>query len=293
MIRLERVAIFSQDRSRRTVDCVNQLIKEMCARGTRLQIHEKTGEEYPCSGAGIEKFRELGDLAELPDLVLSVGGDGTYLETMLMVRKPGIPIAGVNTGRLGFLANIPGDGVPAALDRLYGGNFVIMERSLLEVYGTGALFGERESFALNEITIQKSDLTMITINVFVNDLYLNTYWADGIIVSTATGSTAYNLSSGGPILTPEDRSIIISPISPHNLTIRPIVLSGNSSLRMVVGGRGDGYLVTSDFRWKKIPFTESVFVRQSDERLKTVMLTGTDFFTTLRTKLMWGADNRN
>jgi NAD+ kinase len=293
MITLKRVAIFSQDRSRRTVDCVNQLVKEMCARGTRLQIHEKAGEEYPCSGAGIEKFSELNDLSDLPDLVLSVGGDGTYLETMLMVRRLGIPVAGVNTGRLGFLANISGDEVASALDQLYEGKYSIIERSLLEVYGTGTLFGEKESFALNEITIQKSDLKMVTISVYVNDLYLNTYWADGIIVSTASGSTAYNLSAGGPILTPEDRSIVISPISPHNLTIRPIVLAGSSSLRMVVEGRGDGYLVTSDFRWKKIPFTESVFVRQSDERLKTIMLAGTDFFSTLRTKLMWGADNRN
>ena len=156
-----------------------------------------------------------------------------------------------------------------------------------------SLFGREGAYALNEVTLQKADLNMITIQVFVNDLYLNTYWSDGLIISTATGSTAYNLSSGGPILTPEDNSIIISPMSPHNLTIRPIVLPGRSDLRLVVEGRGTEYLATCDFRWQKLPFTTSLRIRQSKDVLKTIMLHGTDFFTTLRTKLMWGADRRN
>jgi len=134
---------------------------------------------------------------------------------------------------------------------------------------------------------------MITINVFVNDTYLNTYWADGLIVSTATGSTAYNLSVGGPILSPEDGSIIISPISPHNLTIRPIVLSGESRLRMVMEGRSKEYLATCDFRSKRMPFSEEIQIVRAPVKLKTVMLKGMDFYSTLRNKLMWGADRRN
>jgi NAD+ kinase len=141
----------------------------------------------------------------------------------------------------------------------------------------------------DEITIQKADLSMITIHVYVDKTYLNTYWADGLIVSTATGSTAYNLSVGGPILTPEDESIIISPISPHNLTIRPIILSGDKILRMVVEGRSTEYLATCDFRSGRLPFSEEIHISRSPEKLKTVMLRGRDFYSTLRNKLMWGA----
>ncbi len=290
---LTKVAIFSQDTGSRTIDCVSQLVTEMGKRGTHVQLYARKGEGSPFSFPGVETFNDLTDLKELPDLVLSVGGDGTYLETMLMVRRFSIPVAGINTGRLGFLANISGEEVSSALDLLYDGGYEIIERSLLEVYSPKKLFGSAENFALNEITIQKADLNMVTISVYVNDVYLNTYWADGLIISTATGSTAYNLSVGGPILTPEDKSIIISPISPHNLTVRPIILSGNSILRMVVEGRGNGYLVTTDFRWEKIPFSEFVLIKQPEERFKTIMLNGTDFFSTLRSKLMWGADRRN
>jgi len=290
---LRRIAIFSQDRGRRTIDCVNHLSTEISNRGSLLQVFVKPDEESPFNMPGIQKFSTLNDLEELPDLVISVGGDGTFLETMLMVRKYLIPVAGINTGRLGFLSNISGEEVTAALDLLYAGKYDIIERSLLEVYSHKQLFGTDEMFALNEITIQKADLNMVTISVFVNGSNLNTYWADGVIVSTATGSTAYNLSCGGPILTPEDTSIIISPISPHNLTVRPIILSGNSNLRLVVESRSNDYLVTSDFRWEKVPSVEPVLIRQSSDKLKTVMLHGTDFFSTLRSKLMWGADTRN
>ena len=134
---------------------------------------------------------------------------------------------------------------------------------------------------------------MITINVYVDGIHLNTYWADGLIISTATGSTAYNLSVGGPILSPEDESIIISPISPHNLTIRPIILSGESSLRMIVEGRAKDYIATCDFRSRRLLFSEEIIIARSSDKLKSVMLKGMDFYSTLRNKLMWGADKRN
>jgi NAD+ kinase len=134
---------------------------------------------------------------------------------------------------------------------------------------------------------------MLTINVYVDSAFLNTYWADGLIVSTATGSTAYNLSVGGPILSPEDESIIISPISPHNLTIRPIVLSGNSKLKMIMEARSSEYMATCDFRFRRIPINEEVHIRKASAKLKTVMLEGRDFYSTLRNRLMWGADRRN
>jgi NAD+ kinase len=291
---LGRVAIYNQENSARTMEVILRLVKELCSKGVRIQLHENSeGTGYCPGGSMIEKFSDLGTFSGLPDLVLSVGGDGTFLETMLMVKALGIPIAGINTGRLGFLSNISEEEIVQTLDLLYRGDYEIIKRSLLEIIEPADLFNGSEPVALNEITVQKADLNMITIIVYVDDIYLNTYWADGLIVSTATGSTAYNLSVGGPILSPEDESIIISPISPHNLTIRPIVLSGKSTLRMVVEGRSKGYLATCDFKSKRVPFGMDIKIMQAPDRLKTVMLNGRDFYSTLRNKLMWGADKRN
>jgi NAD+ kinase len=245
------------------------------------------------AGELIEMFNDLKNLKELPDLVLSVGGDGTFLETMLRVRDFGIPIAGVNTGRMGFLANISEEEIGHSIDLLCEGRYNLVERSLIEIKQPYGFFDKESSTALNEVTIQKVDPSMITIHVYVDGIYLNTYWADGLIVSTATGSTAYNLSVGGPILSPEDESIIISPISPHNLTIRPIIISGESNLKMIVEGRSKEYTATCDFRSMRLPFSEGIYIARSSEKLKTVMLEGMDFYSTLRNRLMWGADRRN
>jgi len=291
---LQRVAIYCKENKPRTAEGVNRLIGEFCKRGIRIFLHQNTLTVASCSGnEPFERFTDLGGLKELPELVLSVGGDGTFLETMLKVRDFGIPIAGVNTGRMGFLANIPEDEIGNSIDLLNNGDYQVIERSLLEIRKPAHIFGPGDSTALNEVTIQKADPSMITIQVHVDDAFLNTYWADGLIVSTATGSTAYNLSVGGPILSPEDESIIISPISPHNLTIRPIVISGESNLRMIMEGRSDEYLATCDFRTRRIPFSEEIIISRSAEKLKTVMLKGMDFYSTLRNRLMWGADRRN
>jgi NAD+ kinase len=291
---LERVAIYNQENSPRTRGMILRLVKEFCSKGVKIQLNEMSDETSICPGGSlIEKFDDLSSLSDMPDLVLSVGGDGTFLETVLKVKDLGIPVAGVNTGRLGFLANISEEDINHSLNLLFNGDYEIIERSLLEITEPSNLFNGSAPVALNEITIQKADLSMITISVFVDDTYLNTYWADGLIVSTATGSTAYNLSVGGPILSPEDESIIISPISPHNLTIRPIVLTGSSKLRMVVEGRSDEYLATCDFRSKRVPFGQDIHIVQALDKLKTVMLIGKDFYSTLRNKLMWGADKRN
>jgi NAD+ kinase len=275
---LKKVAIFSKDNNQKTRDGVERLMNEFGKRSISVQLyqrHEETG------------------LAEETDMVLSVGGDGTFLETVLKVKDLGIPIAGVNTGRMGFLANIPGEDIGNSIDQLCNNEFEVVDRSMLEITRPAGLFEGTSPVALNEITIQKANLSMITIHVYVNDTFLNTYWADGLIISTATGSTAYNLSAGGPILSPEDESIIISPIAPHNLTIRPIILSGDSRLRMVMEARTDEYMATCDFRFKRVPISEEIHIVQSVTKLKTVMLRGRDFYSTLRNKLMWGLDKRN
>jgi NAD+ kinase len=291
---LNRVAIYSKEGNPKTAVVINKLIDEFSDRKIEVFLYQKQFKAVPAKGIGkVLKFNDPGDLAVLPDLVLSVGGDGTFLETVLNIGAFGIPVAGVNTGRMGFLANIPEDGISKSIDQICCGDYEIIERALLEITQPENLFGSGPQVALNEITLQKTDPRMITINVYTDNIYLNTYWADGLIVSTATGSTAYNLSVGGPILSPEDQSIIISPISSHNLTNRPIIVTGDTVLRMVVEGRSTDFLATCDFRSGKVQFGKEIGIRQSSEKLKTVMLKGTDFYSTLRNKLMWGADRRN
>jgi NAD+ kinase len=269
-------------------------VDEFSRRGIKIRIYHKLKD--PVEESVWELIEREGDDKEISDphdLVLSVGGDGTFLETVLKVKGLGIPIAGVNTGRMGFLANISADEISQSVDMLCRREYEIIERCLLELSQPSGLFEGNASTALNEITIQKADLSMISISVFVDGTHINTYWADGLIVSTATGSTAYNLSVGGPILSPGDESIIISPIAPHNLTIRPIVLSGEGRIRMVIEGRSREYLATCDFRSRRVPFSEEIHIVRAPEKIKTVMLNGRDFYSTLRNKLMWGADRRN
>ena len=293
MKKIERVAIYSKDTNEKTRMGVSRLVSEFCKRGIRIQLFQRAGDQMICPGGQhIESFSDIRLTSGLPDLVISVGGDGTFLETVLRIRDLDLPVAGVNTGRMGFLANISEEELSHSIDLLCQGEYRTIERCLLEIVEPEGIF-EGGSSALNEITIQKADLSMITINVFDNDIYLNTYWADGLIISTATGSTAYNLSVGGPILSPEDKNFIISPIAPHNLTIRPILVSGDSTLRMVIEGRSSEYLVTCDFRSRKLPFSQELKIKKSVFRLKTVMLGNMDFYSTLRNKLMWGADRRN
>jgi len=291
---LKRVAIYYKDNNSKTSEGVNRLVDEFSRRGIKIRIYHKLKD--PVEESVWELIEREGDDKEISDphdLVLSVGGDGTFLETVLKVKGLGIPIAGVNTGRMGFLANISADEISQSVDMLCRREYEIIERCLLELSQPSGLFEGNASTALNEITIQKADLSMISISVFVDGTHINTYWADGLIVSTATGSTAYNLSVGGPILSPGDESIIISPIAPHNLTIRPIVLSGEGRIRMVIEGRSREYLATCDFRSRRVPFSEEIHIVRAPEKIKTVMLNGRDFYSTLRNKLMWGADRRN
>jgi NAD+ kinase len=294
MKKIETVAIYSKDTNDKTRQVVSRLVNEFCRRSIRIQIYQKTDDQSACPGGQlVEGFTDLSEVAGLPDLVLSVGGDGTFLETVRRISNLDIPVAGVNTGRMGFLANISEEELNHSIDMLCQGEYRTIERRLLKIVSPSEFFEGGKAVALNEITVQKADLSMITINVYINETHLNTYWADGLIISTATGSTAYNLSVGGPILSPEDQSIIISPIAPHNLTIRPIIVSGESRLRMVIEGRSKEYLATCDFRSRHLPFSQEVHIGRSDYTLKTVMLEGMDFYSTLRNKLMWGADRRN
>lgn len=292
---IRRVAIVCKGNNERTHGSVQKLINEFCKRRIEINMFRHDGdEEVKYKGDMIGKpFLSLSELTPLPNIIFSVGGDGTFLETATVVGDSGIPIVGVNTGRMGFLANTPNEGIDNTVDLLCNGEFDIINRSLLEVVRPSHLFGNNRALALNEVTVQKSSFSMINIHVYVNNIFLNTYWADGLIISTATGSTAYNLSVGGPILYPDDESIVISPISPHNLTVRPIVLSGKNDLRLVLDGRVDGFLATCDYRSERMDINEEIHIKSPDYKLKTIMLKETNFFNTLRNRLMWGMDKRN
>lgn len=289
---LKKVAIFGSDNGEATRVCINSLIKVLKQYHVETIIQEKLRKYIDKSCLeGISICSDLIPEDISPDLVLSVGGDGTFLETASHVGDSGIPIAGVNTGRLGFLANIQSD-IEESLEKLINRKYSIIERYLIELTEPEDILSNA-NVALNDITIQKANLNMIRINVYVDDIFLNSYWSDGLIIATATGSTAYSLSTGGPILSPSDDSIIISPLSPHTLSVRPIVLSGSSKLRFSVEGRGTEYLVTCDFRSVRLPFQKELLISQPAYKINTINIEGQDFFSTLRNKLMWGADRRN
>jgi len=288
------IALYSKGLTERTTAGLLRLIDAFHQRGITiyLNIMGPDGNHFG-SDSRVTLFSEVADLPDDLYMIMSVGGDGTFLETAMKVRSTGIPVAGINTGRLGFLANIPDDDIGRSIDQLCSGTFEIISRTMLEIVSPEDLFSPGSSMALNEVTIQKADQSMITITVRVNGTFLNTYRADGLIISSATGSTAYNLSVGGPILSPTDESIIIVPMSPHNLTVRPIIVTGGSTVTLEPGGRSSECLLTCDSKAIRVPIGTMTEVRQAASRLKTVTTPENDFFSTLRNKLMWGADPRN
>lgn len=237
-------------------------------------------------------FNSHEDLDRNSDFVFSIGGDGTMLETISVVRDAGIPVVGINSGRLGFLANISKEDIDMAVDALLSGKYDIEERSLLELHSPKGVF-QNWRFALNEVSLHKKDSAMITIQAWLNDHFLNSYWADGLIISTPTGSTAYSLSVGGPLVTSDTRGFIISPIAPHNLTVRPIVIPDNNIIKLKVISRNRNFLLSADFRSAILNTDNEIILKRSDFEIPLVRLDNQDFYTTLRNKLMWGADKRN
>jgi NAD+ kinase len=239
------------------------------------------------------KVFDHGDSLKNLNFFISLGGDGTLLESITYVGKYEVPVLGINTGRLGFLATISREETEHALDNLFKGNYSIDERTMLRLVSDPKLF-DGTRFALNDFTIMKKDTSsMITVHVSVDGELLNSYWADGVIVSTPTGSTGYSLSCGGPLVFPESESFIITPVSPHNLGARPIVVSDRSEITFRIEGRSKKFLVSLDSRFETVD--ESVKLKILKERFKAqlIQLPGQHYFKTLRQKLNWGLDLRN
>ena len=227
------------------------------------------------------------------DLIITLGGDGTILKATNLVQDLDIPIMGINMGRLGFLANIEKSKILSAVDTIIAGDFFTEERSMLSLQSNLPLF-EDMPFALNDFTVHKRDTSsMITITVMVDDKYLNSYWADGLIFSTPTGSTGYSLSCGGPIISPDSGNIVITPIAPHNLNVRPIVISNNAEISVRVEGRSENFLCTMDSRYETITAEHKITLTKCPFRTKLAHLNGTDFMQTIREKMLWGLDKRN
>jgi NAD+ kinase len=226
------------------------------------------------------------------DFLFSLGGDGTFLETVNLVRERGIPVLGVNIGRLGFLSYISQENMAESLESVFSGKFDIEERMLLKVEAPGASLNDLD-VALNEVRIYKNTGSLVTIHVKVNDEFLSTYWADGLLLSTPTGSTAYNLSVGGPIVVPQSNSFVLSPIAPHNLTVRPLVLPDSAVLQLSVDTRDPQFQLALDSRSVDLDVNTTITIRKADFTLKMIRIENISFYSTLRNKLMWGADKRN
>ncbi len=227
------------------------------------------------------------------DFVITLGGDGTILAAATFIREQEVPILGINLGRMGFLATVNKQHIASAIRMLVKGQFTLASRSTLRLESMPALFGDMP-FALNEFTILKRDTSsMITIHVFVNGAYLNTYWADGIILATPTGSTGYSLSCGGPIVFPDSNNFIMTPVAPHNLNVRPLVLSDTDTISFEAEGRSDNFLCTLDSRHEIIDGNTRIAIRKGDFCIRMAMPGDISFLETIRNKLTWGVDLRN
>ncbi len=243
--------------------------------------------------ANLETFKKHSDIEKDVDLLISIGGDGTFLETIHVVKDSRIPILGVNAGRLGFLASTQKEDIKRVLEQIKDGRYRLQKRSVIKLNNDLDLFNG-ENYALNELTVHKKDSSsMITIHTYIDDLFLNSYWADGLIISTPTGSTAYNLSCGGPILVPGSKDFVITPIAPHNLNVRPVVVPDSRTITLKIEGRSKEFLCSMDSRSVPIDSSMELVITRANFYINIVQTEDQNFLNTIRRKMHWGADERN
>lgn len=290
------IAIYGRPVNPKQVELAERVIQLLIKAGDRFSIHEPYLQflsKHMKLDPGVHSFKSSQDLQGKTDFLLSIGGDGTLLDTVLLVKDSGIPIAGINAGRLGFLSSISEDNLNLALESLAKGHFSLDARTLLRLESNHPLF-EEDNVALNEFTIHKKETSsMITIHAYLNGEYLNSYWADGIMISTPTGSTGYSLSCGGPIIVPQSESFVITPIAPHNLNVRPIVVSDKNIISLEVEGRSQRFMATLDSRSATVDSGYQLAIRKEKYCINLIRLSNENFLNTLRKKLNWGLDTRN
>ena len=290
------VAIYSRKIAKKDIDFISQLIVYMKKLGWKpifeKELKENLINKFKISIDG-DTFSSKNDFKSGIDLVISLGGDGTFLKTVSYIRSSGVPILGINTGRLGFLANTNSEYFETVLDQVQRKDYVYQQRSLLEVNTEDNIFGE-DNYALNELAVHKRDTSsMITVHASLDGKYLNSYWADGLIVATPTGSTAYSLSCGGPIVTPGCAVHILSPIAPHNLNVRPVVVPDNMPIKLSVDGRDRKYLLTLDSHSKTVGKGTEITLQKANFMVNVIKFEENNFLDTIRKKMMWGIDGRN
>jgi NAD+ kinase len=290
-----KIALFGKGYKSQQQSFLQLLIDELHQCGVEVVIYEPYLKavydqlNFPVSPLSFNTYDEV---KHGVDMLFSVGGDGTLLDTVPYVRSSGIPILGINLGRLGFLSSVSKHEIADAVKNIARGSFTLDKRSLLQLNAPENLFGQL-NFALNDITIYRNATpALIMVHVFVDDLFLNSYYGDGLIVATPTGSTAYSLSVGGPILSPGSQNFVIAPIASHNLTVRPIVIQDSSTIRIKIEGREEKYLMTMDSRQSPISKEDEIFIQKCDFNINLVTMPNKNFFSTIRDKLLWGVDYR-
>lgn len=291
-----RIAIYSRGLEKNQLQDVTLLLQELKKHGVEPVFFQDFFNQFYCSvkiDSDYSTFNSSADMDTSIDCMISLGGDGTLLDTVTYVKDSGIPVLGINYGRLGFLANIGKEDLEVAIEALVSRKYVLDKRSLLHLEANVPLFGDCP-YALNEFSLHKKDTSpMIKIHTYLNGEFLNTYWADGLIVATPTGSTGYSLSCNGPVVFPDSASFVITPVAPHNLNIRPIIVPDNTIVSFEVEGRTDGFLCTLDSRREIVTKEIQLAVKKESFGINLIRLNENNFLQTLRNKLSWGLDKRN
>jgi NAD+ kinase len=290
------VALFGKSVDANDIPYIQGMVSLLESFGGRIHVYDlffrQVKEQLQFSSPPL-LFHGQEEIRGKADYLFSIGGDGTMLDSIPLVGDSGIPVAGINLGRMGFLSGISKEEIPSALEEIRNRQFILDQRTLLRLETPDRFFGDH-NYALNDITVCKNSLSsMLSIRTWVNDEFLNSYWADGLIVATPTGSTAYSLSCTGPIITPGSENFVITPIASHNLTVRPIVIRDDSVIRIQVAGRKLDYSITLDSRIEKMESSVELVIRREEFRVSLIRLKNKNFFNTIREKLKWGLDLRN
>ncbi|MBP0902595.1 NAD kinase [Mariniflexile gromovii] len=293
-----KVAVFGRFYNKTTTTSVERLFDYLLKKNADAYIESEffnlIKKEAP-NFDDYKSFKTFDTLDKSFDFLVSVGGDGTILRAIIFVKDMGIPIVGINTGRLGFLATIQVDEIENAIQNIIDGKYKISERSLLSIETSPENEDVKSlNFALNEIAVSRKNTTsMITVETHLNGEYLTSYWSDGLIVSTPTGSTGYSLSCGGPVITPDTNSFVLAPIAPHNLSARPLIIPDSTEIQLRVEGREESHLISLDSRIATLENGTIIKIKKADFKIKMIDLLNESFLDTLRKKLLWGEDKRN
>jgi NAD+ kinase len=293
-----KIAIFGQYYQNNTAEIVTKVVEFLEKNEISIAFEHSFLSILQEKSIVLNSFVSFSNYAELDsdiDALISIGGDGTILKAATFIRDKNIPIIGINAGRLGFLATVQYENIEVLLEKLIRKDYIISKRSLLSVRTFPEYDNFKElDFALNEVTVARKDTTsMITIDTSLNNEYLTSYWADGLIISTPTGSTGYSLSCGGPVLTPEVASLVVTPMAPHNLNARPLVITDDTEITLKISGREEQFLISLDSRIAAVAIDTTVYIKKAPFTLSIIEFKEETFLATIRKKLLWGADKRN